>query len=362
MSIWKEEGTNEKKVESVVREVKPGLSVLDALNTHFNNIHGSSVEVIEKKEVELDYHALYVSGEKFHACLTGSEGNGDYIYIDRNYKVILTSERMASYGLVSTGRDKITLLGNNALDFRVVDIKEVDGGKYNVYIEIADKKIVSDYRANAKDSVARELRAMLANDEKPVVWGRIVKVREGELLVDLCDVDLLGVMRVSHWQASFTRSLIGLAHEGDYMQFQVIGERKQEQGRKQAFYLSRRKLSGDVWDTACMEGLEEGQQIVVKCKEIPHGKSYWWGVSDRIPGVDIMCDYSENWVANRTIFPQVSYICRIKRIERRKYRGNMICRVSAKPLKVCNQDAATMSRLRRLHGIKGDIVENQDKE
>ena len=35
--------------------------------------------------------------------------------------------------------------------------------------------------------------------------------------------------------------------------------------------------------------LEKGAAITVRCVDKPAGKNYFWGVSDRAPGVEIMC-------------------------------------------------------------------------
>lgn len=362
MSIWKEKEEVKKVNEGrkVTRDYhQNGNSVLNAINKQMGLLHGAKGEV-EEVTSKRNYLELLKTGEPFEAVLVSSEANGDYVYYDDEYKVILPNDTMVSYGLVTGGSDKLFLLGDNSLKFKVVSVSESPNaaGKYEVYVEICDKKTTNGYRTTAKEAVSRELDMRLARGEEPIVWGRVTKVRDRDIMVDLCDVGILGELGAASWQAAYTRSLVGLVREGDYYQFQVTGKSEGQKGKQTMYFLSRRKLAGDLWELANLAELEAGQQIVVTCTEVPDGKTYWWGTSERLPGVQVMCDYSQKYVANVTIFPGIKYICRVKRIDKVDYRGDSSFRVSAKPLKICKEDVATVSRLRRLHNVKSEVAKD----
>ncbi|MCR5720559.1 MAG: hypothetical protein K6F84_08335, partial [Lachnospiraceae bacterium] len=59
--------------------------------------------------------------------------------------------------------------------------------------------------------------------------------------------------------------------------------------------------------------------VIVKCKDKPWGKSYWWGTCDLLPDIEIMGDYSnkfpaENGPGEPVMYTGFSYICKIVEI------------------------------------------------
>ncbi len=366
MSIWKEKEDRKGFMDAVEtaidihakgKEGNSNFSLLDAFNKHIGKTLGDA-DVLEKEncgESGKNYRELAKTGEIFTAALVSSDAEGNYMFEDGDYKVILKSSTMDSYGLVASGPSKATLLGDTEIRFKVIEVSEEKNadGKYEVFVDLVDKRKFINHKQEAKARLTQEIITRLNKKERPIVWGRITKVQSKAILVDLCEVGIMGRLGVTNWQAAYTHSFEGLVHEGEYYQFEITEMKDPQPGQEPLFYLSRRKLAADLWTINKLDELKPGQEIVVTCKDVPEGKTYWWGVSERMPGIFVTGDYTNKFMANVTVFPGISYICKVKSVEKIKYRDEQSCRVSVKPVMTCKSDVVAAARLRRMNGVGG---------
>lgn len=90
------------------------------------------------------------------------------------------------------------------------------------------------------------------------------------------------------------RSLAEECVFGENYDFYIVAE--STDNKRKRYVLDRRELVRDEWDILAenkmlVDVLENMGSITLRCVEIPEGKTYWWGVSNTIKGIEIMCDY-----------------------------------------------------------------------
>ena len=84
---------------------------------------------------------------------------------------------------------------------------------------------------------------------------------------------------------------------------------------------------------------------MVRCVEKPVGKTYWWGVSERTPGIEIMGDFTVK-LGNKDIIEGITYKCKIKEIEvSDNHKRN---RFTVIPFGVSDDDVEKVEAVRRL--------------
>ena len=328
---------------------RSGKSVLEALNNKLEEQYNS----VMAEDDDVDYEALRKSGEPFKGVFIVGEQNGDYSYFDGKYKVVMTKSEMEKFGLFDKQNEKFNLLGEE-LNLKVVSVSDEPNmyGKIVVSVTFSNAPSLS-YERDVRRNVVREIDRQLRKGETLVVWGVVTAVREQQLLVSICDAGVLGIMPVMQWQPSYTRSMTGLAKVGDALKFAVLKPMPDRKGKEKAYMLSRRHVAEDFWGESALYGLKEGELIVVTCTEVPRDKSYWWGTSERIPGLELMGEYTENFLRENTVFPNIQYMCKVKRIEKVNYKGVDSFRVQVRPLEVCKHCRVAHANMRRMKGIKG---------
>lgn len=321
-------------------------SVLDFLNEEIraDEMRDKSQEMVESQQ---NYEECLEQNKYLNIVFSTYDVNGNYEARDGKKTVILENEEMKKYGQENTYKQKAIFLNRRVC----VKVKCIDGDK--VYVVPAGSTEQA-LRVSTKELVNNEIARKLANGVRPVVFGRVLRVQPHSVMVNILDVDIIGFINTSHWSKLYTRTLEGLCKEGDYMQFEVIRPAEKKEGKdSKAWILGRENICPNPWDDTGIETLQVGNIMIVKCTEKPEGKTYWWGVTDRLPGVEVMGDYTYNYSDTKGIFAGLSYQCKVTNIDKNERNG---CgyKVKVVPIVVVDEDKESLQAIRRVKGIQSE--------
>lgn len=270
--------------------------------------------------------------------------DGNYETVDGENLIILENSEMQKYGQSNTYKQKAIFLNREVC----VKVIRIEGNC--VYVTPAGS---TEYalKNSTKELINAEISRSLSQDKHPVVFGKVISVRPNSLMVNILDADIVGFLNRSHWSKLFTRTLEGLCKEGDYLQFEVLRQADKKEGtNSKAWILGRENIVPNPWDAVNIESLQVGNIMVVKCMEKPAGKSYWWGVTDRLPGVEIMGDYTKNYSEAKGLYAGLSYQCKVDAITQNERNGGY--KVKVVPIVVMESDRAHMDSIHRKLGVK----------
>lgn len=322
-----------------------GKTIVD-LNRRINRelTEGGSEDVVKTGEcsdrIEW-YEQKMASGEVIELSFDSCDYDGNLSVLDSGVVVTMGRENLLLQGK-STDTHFVSKLLWVPMKLRVV---KVDRGAKRVSVCFPNG-VVKDGTLSLKSAINREISKALEAGQNPVLWCRVTKVTELVAFVDILNEGVNGIIDRAHWQKAYTRSLTGLVKEGEYYRMEVIKRRKKE-GKPAVWILSRKNLTVDPWENLDMSGLDKGTTLTITCTEKPAGKTYWWGVSDRLPGIEIMCDYSTSCGPN-SIVESVRYICNVTKISYDKESGK--CgRINAVPFSIHKEDMAKVEAYRALH-------------
>lgn len=288
-------------------------SILAKKNQEFSEkefIAPSRQEAIrEAGEKTLQQYKDYLtSQEAFQVRFTACDKEGTFTaLVDGNLILSLSCEDLRRTMLTFRPRD-----GGNLLGFPFdVKVKAIDEDAGIIYLDSARET------PKEKQQILQELKRDISNHQTPLVWGTVNKngVRGQYALVNVFEAGVLGIIRTENWQKTYLRDLYEVCMEGIPYQYEVIGIRANDgSGRPDAFFLSRKNIEQfDPWNNLRMNGITEGGILVVKCEELPIGKSFWWGRSDRLAGIEIQGDFVKK-SKDLKIYPGIRYRCVIKQI------------------------------------------------
>ena len=223
-----------------------------------------------------------------------------------------------------------------------VKVAKVDREKDCVYVVLEPAKAGESTKSILASEIAKEVNA----GKRPVVWGRITNIIPQRATVNILGYNILGLIDVRYWQGCYTRSLESVCVNGDYYQFEVVKAAPRKEGKDTAWILDRTEVGGNPWLDFPVEALSPGATILVRCVDKPVGKTYWWGVSDRVPGIEIMGDYTNNLPSSYGIMVGLTYRCKVKSLvvsgERKDNRFQVV------PFAVSEGDAPALQRARNL--------------
>lgn len=212
----------------------------------------------------------------------------------------------------------------------VVRVRDVDDEEGVVYLRSA--------WSDGKDTVNRiiaEIRAELAREDRKeplIIPGRILSVSEKSATVDLLGKGIIGIISVDNWQKGYVRYFKDVVHKNDVYDFVVRKELpRKDKSRPTAFSLTRKPITEDPWEHI-PENLEVGSVITVKCLGRPEGKTFWWGTSPMIEGIELMGDYSGS--VPRPLVG-TSYKCKITKLDPKKHRLQVV------PFALASKDTGT---------------------
>lgn len=238
-----------------------------------------------------------------------ADSDGNLSVIDENgVTIILTREEFTRTAIYYSASLRAKFIGIPL----IVQAIEIDEEQRKVYVTsgigLHDEKTI---RAALMKELIKEINA----EKKPVIMGCVISVNPNYALVNILNVNILGIIQVRDWQKGYTRTLDRETTSGDWKEFQVISFNKKK-GSDYRFELSRVELTDDPWESIPEEFLEENAVISVRCEEKPVGKSFWWGKSQRIAGIEIMGNYNSRMAE---IMVSATYRCKIKEVDLKRH-------------------------------------------
>ena len=316
------------------------MSILDKYNDRITTDLGEEYVNAAAHKFAADdplekYRKLREEKKVFQVAFASVDPDGTFSTVADNVKIVLSGEKFNELATSSNTYATSNLLG---VSMQVTVCRIEEEGK-KVYVELAGSTKAS-YLSNMRNEINNEIMRNINLNKHPIVWGRVIRVTKDKLMVDILDKGILGFMNKRHWGKDFIRSLESVCREGEFFQFEVIGRAPQMDGKPVAWILSRKNIANSAWDNLDIDGLKENGLLLVKCIEKPVGKTYWWGASDRLPGVEVMGDYSSKFPNERSLYVGITYKCKIKRLDKEGKK------VSVKPFEVIPADVAKVENLR----------------
>lgn len=273
-----------------------GSKLLEKYNKSFER---SLSQGGERKNVVTDPFAVY------KACLLGgtmecrfdsASREGDLSLIDENgITVVLPYDEFVKDAPYYTPKVKDRFIGL-PLNVKVKRILESE----NMVIVVSAMQ-----KSKIKGALIKAIFTELGKGNTPRVIGEVIHVQQERAMVNILHRDVLGFIYHKNWQNGYTRNMLSMVKPGDILEFDVIGQAPKKKGKDIAFILDRKSYAGDPWQE--LHDFEQGDAITVQCIEKPVNKSYFWGVSKRAPGIEVMCNYN----SNLTIMKSCHYKCKV---------------------------------------------------
>lgn len=200
-----------------------------------------------------------------------------------------------------------------------VAVKDIDIENNTVYVSsVLAKEYMGMYTAGILN---RELLAALNNlgdGEHLVIPGRVTGIignrGNEQAIINLLNSGVKGIISVKDWSKGYVRTLSSVCRIGSCYEFEIIGRDNYKLGKRKRRYFwtcSRKYLAIDPWENEELEHFKKGDIINVTCVNIPvdsvtkKPKSWWWGVSKSVPGIELFCNFSPKV----TIVKGTSYQC-----------------------------------------------------
>lgn len=295
----------------------------------------SKEQSLEKEDIIDKYAAFAKTGALTKVCFDSCSPDGMFTTYDGDVLLILPGKNV---GFSSASLDKYSAPRMIGVELSL-KVKEIDRENRRVIFSMP-ASVTAD---TVRSAVSREIARTLERGNCPVVWGKIKKIAPTRITVDILNQGIIGFIDSSHWQKCYTRSLTGMCTVGDFLQFEILKAAPKKPGVPTAWVLSRKNITQDAWSLIDFEALKVDSSIVVECVERPIGKSYWWGTSDRVPGIEVMGDYTYRFQSGKTLLEGVRYVCKIAEVvvsqeDHKKNKFKVI------PYEVYPEDAAKVSR------------------
>ena len=260
----------------------------------------------EKKDDLAPYKECAERGGRMEVVFNFADREGNLSVADRNGVMIMLKkddlvEDLDFYN--SFVKDRFLA---NAFTVKITSIDEDD---MIVYVSSARSG-----QNSTKRKITREIQEKLKRGEMVHVAGRPTRIDSDCVYIDILCKGILGMCMVNVWQKAFTRYLEAECSKDYIYDFVITGQLEPVKGRPAAFALSRVPFTKDPWDVVG-EQFTEGSVLLIKCIDRPEGKSYWWGKSPLVEGLDIMCDYNDRM---RITYGGV-YKCKIKAVDCEKH-------------------------------------------
>ena len=255
------------------------------------------------------YRELLENKEQKQIIFSASDNKGNLFYIENGITVLLSYAELEKSAPGYSPEFSSYYL-NMPVD---VIVDRIDEENHLVYLKSGRDEVDAETR---RKIIVSELVKELSKGTRPTVMGRIISIRDKVAYVNILNLNILGVVRITNWQKAYVRRLEDVAHPGEWFEFEVVGSKKKK-GRPTSFNLNRANLTKDPWEEVREEYLTEGTVLSVQCIEKPRDKSYWWGLCESIPDIYIMGDYNNHGVI--TVMEGASYHCKVIRADREKH-------------------------------------------
>jgi len=332
-------------------------NVLNSLNEKLSKeITGSRAEDTETGERKIDWYLKKKeSGVVFEQVFDTVDAQGNFSTIVEGIFVSLPAENLNVLGKSTDRRATSGLLGVPLK----VRVGSVDEEKSKVVLVPPFGNVKENGEIDIRRSVINALRKSLAEGEQPKCYCRVVKVFDEKMFVDILDVGIKGMLYKGQWSQKYLHTLMGVVKEGDYVELIVKKENRRE-GQSSIWTCTRKPLDNSA-DNINWEGIDIGSNLVVECVDKPVGKSYWVGVTPRIPGMEIMGDYTSKFAPDQ-IITGIRYVCNISKIHKYK-REKEPYTIGIVPFAVYKEDMPKAEAVRRLRTEKlARGIEDEDSE
>ncbi len=289
----------------------------------FESYSKSLLKGVEKKEELLDdsqsgdplekYKEWMESNGVLELLFSFVSPEGDLIQQDANgVKIVLPKDVALKSMSYYDKRTAESILANAF----VVNIEKIDEENNTVYVKSAKGDGRKARKGTLKSRLVGEIVSELKKGHTPRLAGKIEDVDEKRAIVNILNKNILGICLLDHWQKTYCRHLKERCKVGEIYEFDIVKQLPQQKGKQSAFSLSRTEITGDPWDSIPEEYLQKGAVIVVRCVERPVGKTYWWGVSDLLPGIEVQADYTKRC---GRIMESVIYKCTVEKVDRERH-------------------------------------------
>jgi len=274
-------------------------NLLDKYNQRF--MSALTEDTKEKMQENTDKYFYYrkalEEGTEMEVMFDFCDSNGNVSLVDSSgITVLLTADEIRKTDSTFEVRDAARFIGSSS----VVKILSVDTKNSTVFVTRAQRN------NNIRGAIMSEMCKEIKRGNHPVLSGRVLFVNEHRVIVDILNKGILGIIDAKNWRSTYVRFLPKLVKKGDVVTFAVMGLEKRRKGKDISFTCSRKEVTPDPWES--LEGISENSVIAVECVDKPMDKSYFWGVSARVPEIDIMCDYN----ANLSIMVSAHYKCKVR--------------------------------------------------
>ncbi len=283
--------------------------LIDRLNTE---MHGEQVKASDKpREAENDRFSAYREAndnkDVLEVVFGYADGEGNLMAKDPNgVEIVLSADefkKSIDYYEPSI-RDKF--LGRPIVT-TILRIEETEG---RVYVQSARNN-----QRTTRTQLIGELKSELTKGNKPKVVGKVVAVTQKSVTVDIFGRGVKGVCPVDYWSVNYTRYLKEQVKTGSLVDFEVLEVMPKMRGKDICFSLSHAAFTEDLWPKIPEEFLNKGVDIVVKCIDKPEGKSYWWGTTELIPGLELQGDYSRKV----DVMVSLPYKCKVDKVDKENH-------------------------------------------
>lgn len=182
------------------------------------------------------------------------------------------------------------------------------GRSLKVVVDEIDEKNNIVYVTNVARMDATQSRVIASLDAKidagikRKVSGTIVQVKDEYVIVDIFNQGVMGICNKANWDVQYVSNIRDVAVVGDVCDFYVVGRQDSKQTRKgrtlpPRYILTHKGIEDTPWERLknnemYKHTLSERSILLVKCIDVPKGKTYWWGKVDSIKGIDIMCNFT----------------------------------------------------------------------
>ena len=252
----------------------------------------------EEKDKFLRYRQALEEDTNLEVTFDYADTNGDLSLKDSNgITVCLRGEDLKKTNQYYAEWKKANFIGI-ALHVKII---RIDVKKKVVYVKRADSE-----RGAAMSEICKELK----KGNHPVLSGTVLFVRDNNVIVNILNLNIIGVIKAREWRPTFVRVLSKVVNKGDVVKFAVTDISNREKGHDISFVCSRREIMQSPWET--IEDIPVDSVMTVQCIEKPKDKLYFWGTSTRVPEIDVMCDLNPNL----NILTNVYYKCKVRTFDR----------------------------------------------
>ncbi len=179
-----------------------------------------------------------------------------------------------------------------------------------------------------RQSVATQLEKVInagiskrSNREKPVLRGEAVKVEPDCIYVDVFNTGIIAIVTTKHFARRYHRDLREVVQVGDTMRGIIYGRGTRKNDGDKVYYQMNTTyhMAEDGWKRA--QNFKKGDTIVVRCvgkpEKVATTQQYFWGVSLKMPGIDLMGDFSTK-VPEKDVVVGGYYKCKIKKVDNKQ--------------------------------------------